>query len=212
MESNTASDSRYAKLRPDTRSPHLEAQRYHLEDMDYAEDSDHELTPTVLKESEKVAIIHSLGRAVLQIVLHLVPVGLTFSILQLSFREIYWRGVGSDGSGYFRRYSINQALSMLQIVAKAHEVLIVIVSVSERFLATSFLSRECKKLWEPLQSHSFLLFSHPLRQLILFTFISFIFESGKRISVLSSLKNERTLRCFSDQNSIVCFEHLEASA
>lgn len=135
MDLNTESDSRYAKLQPDSRGPHLEAHEYHLEDMNYAEDSDQELAPTALREPEKVAIIHSLARALLQIVLYLVPVGLTFAILQLSFREIYWRGVGSSGSGRFSRYSINQVLNMLQIVAKAHEVLIVIVGVSERFLS-----------------------------------------------------------------------------
>ena len=125
-----SSDSRYAKLQHDIRSPHLEAQGYPLDDMNYAEDSDHEFAPTSLKEPEKVAIIHSLGRALFQIFLYLVPVGLTFGILQLSFREIYWRGVGSSGSGRFSRFSINQVLNMLQIAAKAHEVLIVIVRVS----------------------------------------------------------------------------------
>ena len=131
MDSNTASVSRYAKLQPGSSGPHSEAQGYHLEDMNYAEDSDQELAPTALREPEKVAIIHSLGRVLLQIVLYLVPVGLTFAILQLSFREIYWRGVGSSGSGRFSRCSINQVLSMLQILAKAHEVLIVIVGVPD---------------------------------------------------------------------------------
>ena len=141
MESDFANDSRYARLQPNTRSPHLEVQEYHLEDMDYAEDSDHELTPTALKEPEKVAIIHSLGRALLQVVLYLVPVGLTSGILQLSFREIYWRGVGSSGSGHFSRYSVNQVLNILQIVAKAHEVLIVIVGEPAPFVVSAMLGR-----------------------------------------------------------------------
>lgn len=62
----------------------------------------------------------------LRVFLYLVPVGVSFAMLQLSLRHVYWRGAGDRGYGYFSRYSTNEALTVLQIVAKAHEVLIVL--------------------------------------------------------------------------------------
>jgi len=87
-------------------------------------DPDDEFAEKALREPEKVAISESQVGAVLRTPLYLLPVGLSFGILQLSFRHIYWRGTSSSDS-HASRYSIGETLSILQIVAKVHEILIV---------------------------------------------------------------------------------------
>ncbi len=88
------------------------------------DDPDDELAEKPLREPEKVAISQSRIRAVLRTLLYLLPVGLSFGILQLSFRHVYWRVPGSSGSDA-SRYTIAEILNVLQIVAKIHEILIV---------------------------------------------------------------------------------------
>jgi len=88
------------------------------------DDPDDELAEKPLREPEKVAISQSRIRAVLRTLLYLLPVGLSFGILQLSFRHVYWRVPGSSGSDA-SRYTIAEILNVLQIVAKVHEILIV---------------------------------------------------------------------------------------
>lgn len=83
-------------------------------------DPEDELVGKPLKDPEKVAISHSRIGAVLRTILYLLPVGLSFGILQLSFRHVYWRGTGSSATSL----SINEILNLLQIVAKVHEILI----------------------------------------------------------------------------------------
>ena len=139
MESVPVGDSQYTKLRPDGGSLHLRREESPLQNLEYAEYSDQELTPAASREPEKVAIIYSLPKLLFQILLHLVPVGLSFAILQLSFRNIYWRGAGGSGSGHLRRYSTNEVLSILQIVAKVHEILIVL---SLSYIVLYYLRRQ----------------------------------------------------------------------
>lgn len=80
------------------------------------DDPDDELAEKPLREPEKVAISQSRIRAVLRTLLYLLPVGLSFGILQLSFRHVYWRVPGSSGSDA-SRYTIAEILNVLQIVA-----------------------------------------------------------------------------------------------
>ena len=54
---------------------------------------------------------------------------------------------------------------------------------SERIFAASVMSQF---LGDPMHSHPFLLFSHPLTQLILCSFFSSVSKSGKRVSILNS--------------------------
>jgi hypothetical protein len=56
---------------------------------------------------------------------HIIPVGVTFGILQLSFRNVYW----ADADAQNQR----QKLSALQIAAKVHEIFI-LVSLSSMVL------------------------------------------------------------------------------
>ena len=94
------------------------------EPFDYAEDSDEDIAQP--KEGEKVAIRRSILAVLVRIYYYSVPVGVSFTILQSSFRRIYWRGTGNSGDGYLSKYSISEVLNVLQLVAKAHEVLIVL--------------------------------------------------------------------------------------
>lgn len=73
-------------------------------------------------ELQKVAISQNRSRALLQTCALLLPVGLSFGILQLSFRHVYWRGGGeADGDPH----GINEILGVLQLAAKVHEIFIV---------------------------------------------------------------------------------------
>ncbi|MCJ1398406.1 hypothetical protein MMC11_001604 [Xylographa trunciseda] len=75
------------------------------------------------KEAKKVAISRSKSHGFLRSWIYLLPVGITFGILQLSLRQVYWRGTAT-GDGLPN--DTNTVLEFLQIVAKAHEILIVI--------------------------------------------------------------------------------------
>lgn len=88
-------------------------------------DPDDELAEKALREPEKVAISQSRTRAVARTLLYLLPVGLSFGILQLSFRHVFWRVPRDSGNSAGSRYSIDEILNVLQIVAKVHEILIV---------------------------------------------------------------------------------------
>lgn len=70
------------------------------------------------KELDKVAIRQSRFRVLPRILALFVPVAASFAILQLSWRQLYWRD--SDG----RPRSISEDLAKLQIAAKTQEVLI----------------------------------------------------------------------------------------
>ena len=92
----------------------------------------------------KVAVVHSSRKIPLRVCLYLIPVALSFAILQLSFRHVYWRGTGSSDSGYLSRYTMDQVLNFLQIVWKAHEILIAmsLSNVVLRYLRRQFVSSE----------------------------------------------------------------------
>ena len=126
MPAAVYTDPSYEALPPNTNAPHPEDEDHHIENVEYAEDSDDESAPKQSKELMKVAIVHSSRKTVLRVILYLLPLGISFSILQLSFRHVYWRGTERPDSGYLTRWSINQVLNILQIVAKAHEILIVL--------------------------------------------------------------------------------------
>lgn len=102
--------------------PHYES--IDPDSINLADDLDDELTKKPLREPGKVAISQNRVGAILRTLLYLLPVGLSFGILQLSFRYLYWRGTSSSDS-HASRYSIGETLSILQIVAKVHEILIV---------------------------------------------------------------------------------------
>ncbi|MCJ1384980.1 hypothetical protein MMC17_008098 [Xylographa soralifera] len=74
-------------------------------------------------EPMKVAISRSKSHGFLRSWIYLVPVGITFGIFQLSLRQVYWRGTAT-GDGLPN--NTNTILQILQIAAKAHEILIVI--------------------------------------------------------------------------------------
>ena len=93
-------------------------------------------SPAVLKElkhrlEKQGAVIpaglgqkQSRSTAIFRIIFLLIPVGISFGILQLSWRHQYWRD--SDDN----QNVINEDLAILQVGAKAHEVLI-IMSLSD---------------------------------------------------------------------------------
>lgn len=65
---------------------------------------------------------------------YLLPVGLSFGILQLSFRQIYWGGARTTSKGSMvDPQKTNDILAVLQIVAKLHDIMI-IVSLSHLVL------------------------------------------------------------------------------
>lgn len=74
-------------------------------------------SPTQL---ERVAILQSRLRAVPRVLALLVPVALSFAILQLSWRHVYWRDSNRNPR------AISENLAVLQIAAKAHEIIIVL--------------------------------------------------------------------------------------
>lgn len=84
------------------------------------DDPDDELAKKSLREPEKVTISQSRVGAVLRTLLYLLPVGLSFGILQLTFRHVYWRGTGSSYNDA-SRCSINKILNVLEIVVKLHD-------------------------------------------------------------------------------------------
>ncbi|KAL8881545.1 MAG: hypothetical protein Q9198_001269 [Flavoplaca austrocitrina] len=71
-------------------------------------------------ESEKVAIHLSRRRAIWQGLIHVAPIVITLTVLQFSFRTVYWSDLeGSDSNQ-------NAVLNILQFVAKAHEICIAV--------------------------------------------------------------------------------------
>lgn len=68
------------------------------------------------KAAKKAAVRHGRSRALLWCLLHIVPVAVSFSILQLSFRTVYWQNMGASRQ--------NEQLAAFQVVAKVHELLI----------------------------------------------------------------------------------------
>lgn len=71
-------------------------------------------------ESEKVAIRLSRRKAFLQSLIHLAPILMTLTVLQFSFRTVYWSDFEESNSNQ------NAVLNTLQFVAKAHEICIVV--------------------------------------------------------------------------------------
>ena len=84
------------------------------------EELDRQIATDSSKELEKIAIKQSRFRVLLRVLALLVPVGLSFAILQLSWRHIYWRNSNHNPR------AISEDLAILQIAAKAHEVLMVL--------------------------------------------------------------------------------------
>ena len=109
MQPSTMQDARYESIDPDS--------------IDATDDLDDDLARKPLREPEKIAITRSRTTTFGRILPYLLPVGLSLGILQLSFRNVYWRGT-STGT-YDSPYSINEVLNILQIVAKTHELLII---------------------------------------------------------------------------------------
>ncbi|KAH7095696.1 hypothetical protein FB567DRAFT_36423 [Paraphoma chrysanthemicola] len=78
-----------------------------------------------IHDEHKYSIQRSRTKALTSSLVHVIPVGVTFGILQLSFRNVYW----ADADASDQRVK----LSALQIAAKAHEILI-LVSMSSMVL------------------------------------------------------------------------------
>lgn len=112
-------EGRYESINPDRKAATLAA-----EDLSDQDDQDDQVIVArkSTKESIKPVLTPSRKAAALRTVFYLLPVGLSFGILQLSFRRVYWRGSTAD---YYGHYDINEVLNILQIVAKVHEILIV---------------------------------------------------------------------------------------
>ena len=66
---------------------------------------------------EKVAIKRDRGKSLLWSCVVLAPVAVSFGILQLSFRQVFWRDAQEPGT--------STILEVLQVGAKAHELLII---------------------------------------------------------------------------------------
>ena len=90
--------------------------------VDGTDGPDDDLTEKLAREPEKVAIIQSRAAVFVRTIFYLLPVGFSFGILQLSFRHVYWRGTETRDAS---PYSVNEILNVLQLVAKAHEILII---------------------------------------------------------------------------------------
>lgn len=67
----------------------------------------------------------SRSRALASSLVHIIPVAITFGILQLSFRDYYWADAGAENQRI--------QLSALQVAAKGHEILI-LMSLSSMVL------------------------------------------------------------------------------
>jgi hypothetical protein len=65
------------------------------------------------------------GDTLISSLVHIIPVGVTFGILQLSFRNVYWADADTQNQ--------RQKLSALQIAAKVHKISI-LVSLSSMVL------------------------------------------------------------------------------
>lgn len=81
---------------------------------------DRELAQQSSTELAKVAVRQSRRRALLRVCALLVPVAVSFAILQFSWRQRYWRDSNDNP------VAISENLAVLQIAAKAHEVCIVL--------------------------------------------------------------------------------------
>jgi len=79
---------------------------------------DRELAQQSSTELAKVAVRQSRRRALLRVCALLVPVAVSFAILQFSWRQRYWRDSNDNP------VAISENLAVLQIAAKAHEVCI----------------------------------------------------------------------------------------
>lgn len=76
-------------------------------------------TPTESRQSQNAGPIRkSHRRAGLLCFVHVVPVVVSFSILQLSFRNVYWEDIGAPNQ--------NAKLGGFQVAAKVHEILITV--------------------------------------------------------------------------------------
>lgn len=67
--------------------------------IDAVNENDDDVAEDRPKELEKIAIRSSRRKTLVEIGLYLLPITLTFGILQLSFRSVYWRGTSNE----FRR-------------------------------------------------------------------------------------------------------------
>lgn len=66
---------------------------------------------------ERVPVCKDRQKSMSSAVVLLIPVGISFGILQLTFRNLYWRDAQKSGT--------SEQLGLLQVGAKAHEILIV---------------------------------------------------------------------------------------
>lgn len=100
--------------------PTLPADQWDDAEPSNVEELDRRFAQQSSKELKKVAIYQSRLRAVPRIIALLVPVAISFTILQLSWRHVYWRDSNQNPR------AISENVAILQIAAKAHEILIVL--------------------------------------------------------------------------------------
>lgn len=79
--------------------------------------SSNETSQPPLPEYGTVTVKSSRLHALLDCTIHILPIALSLGVLQLSFRNVYWLDEGAD--------RINTYRDILQVAAKAHEILIV---------------------------------------------------------------------------------------
>ena len=125
-------DPRYQTIHQNFPTEQLDSSEQQWDDSEptNVEELDRELAQQSSTELEKIAIRQNRVAALLRVCALLVPVGLSLGVLQLSWRQLYWRGQG-DSTGNPK--GINEDLAIFQIASKAHEVLIVL-SLSDLIL------------------------------------------------------------------------------
>ena len=156
--------------------PTLPADQWDDSEPGNIQELDRQIAQQSTKELEKVAIRHSRPYALLRVCALLVPVALSFAILQLSWRHRYWH------DSVHNPVTLSEDLATLQIAAKAHEILIVL-SLSDLvlyYLRQRLSSTHGLPFGLFTSAYQFALGGQPISQGFFYSVKSLLFRHGER--------------------------------